>query len=351
MPLAIQYPSWLDPVIIPGLPFRWYGLMYIFAFVTAYFVFRRQVKERNFPLDEDQLSGLFFWSIISLILGARIFFALVYDRSNNYLLRPWMIFWPFHNGQFTGFHGMSYHGGVIGGVLAMIIYSRVKKFDVREILDMFAASIPLGYTFGRLGNFINGELFGRVTTGPLGMFFDPDKHSSVRLFSASEEWVREVADKTGAVIKNGLVNLPRHPSQLYEMVLEGIVLWAFIWFFRNRKPFKGFLVTLYLSGYGFVRFIIEYFREPDSQMGYPINFASTASSPTALYHPLLSFSTGQILCFLMILTGIAWALIAARMPNREPVRIYPTVEEIRAVDKDERDARRKQERKMRKKLK
>jgi phosphatidylglycerol---prolipoprotein diacylglyceryl transferase len=117
------------------------------------------------------------------------------------------------------------------------------------------------------------------------------------------------------------LNYPRHPSQLYEMFFEGIVLWALIWFFRNRKPFKGFLITLYLSGYGLVRFFIEYFREPDADLGYRIKFSET-SLPTALSHPAFDFSTGQILCFAMILLGLAWALVASRMKDREPVRVY-----------------------------
>jgi len=119
----------------------------------------------------------------------------------------------------------------------------------------------------------------------------------------------------------GVLNYPRHPSQLYEMFFEGIVLWVFIWFFRNRKPFKGFLLTLYVSGYGLVRFFIEYFREPDSDLGYPIKLAKT-SLPPALSHPALDFSTGQILCFIMILTGLVWAFVASRLKDREPVRVY-----------------------------
>jgi len=321
MLLAIPFPSWLKPEVIPGLPFRWYGLMYVVAFGVAFLLYRRQIRERNFPMTEDELSGLFFWGILALILGARIFSSLVYDAGSIYARRPWLIFWPFRNGQFTGFQGMSYHGGVIGGILAIVIYSKAKKFDYREIGDMFSASIPLGYTFGRLGNFINGELYGRITASPLGMVFPAGGISPAdRNFAVIREGAEQmgIAAITGA---GGVLNYPRHPSQLYEMFFEGIVLWAFIWFFRNRKPFKGFLLTLYLSGYGLVRFFIEYFREPDADLGYPIKLAKT-SLPPALSHPALDFSTGQILCFIMILVGLAWALIASRLKDREPVRVY-----------------------------
>jgi phosphatidylglycerol:prolipoprotein diacylglycerol transferase len=322
MLLAINFPSWLKPEIIPGLPIRWYGLMYIVAFGVAFLLYRRQVKERRFPMTEDELSGLFFWGILALILGARIFSTLVYESGDMYLRAPWLIFWPFRNGSFTGFQGMSYHGGVIGGALAIVIYSAKKKFDYREIGDMFAAGIPLGYTFGRLGNFINGELFGRITASPLGMIFP---QGGIYQGDKNFEVIRQGAESLGlptALSPGGVLNLPRHPSQLYEAFFEGIVLWAVIWFFRNRKPFKGFLLTLYLSGYGLVRFFIEYFREPDADLGYRIQLVQN-DLPTALSHPLLCFSTGQILSFGMIVLGLVWAVVASRLPNREPVRVYP----------------------------
>ena len=316
MLLTIPFPSWLKPEIIPGLPFRWYGLMYILAFGTAFLVYRRQVRERRFPMSEDELSALFGWGILGLLLGARLFSTIIYETSDIYRRQPWLIFWPFRNGRFTGLMGMSYHGGAFAGLLAVIIFAKVKRFSFREIGDMYAASIPLGYTFGRLGNFINAELYGRVTTGPMGMLFP---HATP--LPASEAWVREAAEKTGIAINGAFVNLPRHPSQLYEMIFEGIVLWAIIWVFRNRKPVKGFLIGLYFLGYGFFRFFIEYFREPDEDLGYRIEFIKTTLSP-AFAHPPLSFSTGQILSFGMILFGIVWIIIACRLPNREPVRVY-----------------------------
>ncbi|MCL2762411.1 MAG: prolipoprotein diacylglyceryl transferase [Treponema sp.] len=352
--LSVDFPAWLKPELIPGLPFRWYGLMYIFAFATAFLVYRRQIKERHFPMTEDQLYSLFTWGILGLLLGARLFSTLIYETSDIYRRQPWLIFWPFRNGQFTGLMGMSYHGGAFCGTLAVILFAKFKKFSFREIGDMFAAAIPLGFTFGRLGNFINAELYGRVTTGPLGMVFP-----NARRLPVSEELVREAAEKTGAVITGGMANLPRHPSQLYEMLFEGIILWAIIWFFRNRKPFKGFLIGLYFLGYGLFRFIIEYFREPDGDLGYRIVLARDALaaklSPEvyyAFFHPLLSFSTGQILSFWMIVFGIVWILVCSRLPNREPIRIYadngaePVIEKTAA----EKAAERNQRRKLRKKL-
>jgi phosphatidylglycerol:prolipoprotein diacylglycerol transferase len=343
-PLAVNFPSWLHPEIIPGLPVRWYGLMYIVAFGVAWFLYRRQVAERRFPMTEDQLSGLFFWGITALVLGARIFATIVYETDpalrDLYRRQPWLIFWPFRNGSFTGLMGMSYHGGVIGGILAILGYSAAKRFDFREIGDMYAASIPLGYTFGRLGNFINGELYGRVTAGPLGMIF-PQAHP----FPIDTPWVRDIAEKTGVTAAGGWVNLPRHPSQLYEALFEGFVLWSVIWLLRNRKPFKGFLVSVYLIGYGLVRFFIEYFREPDTDLGYRIQLVKT-DLPPALFSSLFNFSTGQVFCFVMIVLGLLWFFAASRLPDREPVRVYPEPDETEQKKRGKKEGR-KQRRRLR----
>jgi phosphatidylglycerol:prolipoprotein diacylglycerol transferase len=314
--LSVDFPSWLKPEIIPGLPVRWYGLMYVFAFATAFLLYRRQIRERRFPMTEDQLYSLFTWGILGLLLGARLFSALIYS-GDTYLRQPWLIFWPFTNGRFTGLMGMSYHGGAFCGLLAVIIYARVKRFSFRELGDMYAASIPLGYTFGRLGNFINGELYGRITAGPLGMVFP---HGGISPADKGFAVIKDAAEQMGieaATGPGGMLNYPRHPSQLYEMLFEGIILWAIIWFFRNRKPFKGFLIGLYFLGYGLFRFFIEYFREPDSDLGYRIELVKN-SLPPAVSHPPFSFSTGQILCFLMIVFGIVWSVVCSRLPGREP---------------------------------
>jgi phosphatidylglycerol:prolipoprotein diacylglycerol transferase len=163
--------------------------------------------------------------------------------------------------------------------------------------------------------------------------------------------VREAVEKTGAVVTGGMVNLPRHPSQIYEMLFEGIILWAIIWFFRNRKPFKGFLIGLYFLGYGLFRFFIEYFREPDEDIGYRLEFVNS-SLPLAYAHPPLSFSTGQILCFLMIVFGIVWLIVCSRLPDREPVRVYndDNGEPKKAISETEKTVERNRRRRLRRKL-
>jgi phosphatidylglycerol:prolipoprotein diacylglycerol transferase len=317
--LAIPYPAWIHPEIFPGVPFlrllRWYGLMYVFAFGTAYLVFRKLIKAGALdspgrPATEDDALSFFSWGIIFLLIGARVFSALVYDTTDIYRQKPWLIFWPFAGGRFTGLAGMSYHGGYIGGLLGMICWSLYHKRPILKWVDGMVIAIPAGYTWGRIGNFLNGELFGRVTTVPWGMIFP-----NAERFSYSIPWVREIADKAHipAPAGGGLVNLPRHPSQLYEALFEGLILFLTLWllfkFFSSRKgkPFDGFFSWAYTAGYGLVRFFIEYFREPDTDLGYRIE--AVAGSPTYRNVSFLNISTGQILCLLMI-TGAIIASIA-----------------------------------------
>jgi phosphatidylglycerol:prolipoprotein diacylglycerol transferase len=164
---------------------------------------------------------------------------------------------------------------------------------------------------------------------------------------AGESWAREIAEKLNIDATMSYVNLPRHPSQLYEAFFEGVILWLIIWLLRNKKPFKGFLIGIYLIGYGFFRFIIEYFREPDADLGYRITLVKT-EIPPALFSSLFNFTTGQVFCFVMIVLGLIWLAIASRLPDREPVIIYPAKEKI--ADEEERRRQKQHRRKMRKKL-
>ena len=175
------------------------------------------------------------------------------------------------------------------------------------------AGIPIGYTFGRLGNFINGELFGRVTTSPIGMIFP-----LAEPFSSYEPWVRDVADKVGIEYQMGqLINLPRHPSQLYEALFEGIILFLILWFIvrpwkiRKNLP-HGTVFSFYLMGYGIFRFFIEYCRQPDASIGYVISLGR-GSRNIALFESFLNISEGQVFCLLMVAAGaILLGILSAR---------------------------------------
>ncbi len=315
----LQYPAWLKPEIIPGLPIRWYGLMYLVAFTVAYLLVQVQVREKKLGASKDDVLNLFFWAIVGLMVGARLVAVTVYSPDGYYLTHPWEIILPVRivggRPRLTGLAGMSYHGGLAGTVVACILYLRRKKWSIREWGDLMVTGSALGYTFGRLGNFINGELFGRVTTLPWGMVFP-----LAGPFPTREEWVRETAARVGMDI-TGLsqVNLPRHPSQLYEAFFEGIVLWAVLWFgFRKRRSFRGQLMAIYIMGYGALRFLIEYVRQPDVELGFPIQLVP-------LQYPQIQFSpfnltTGQLLNLLMILAGVLCYLLFRRRELQDRAR-------------------------------
>ncbi|HEY9593480.1 MAG TPA: prolipoprotein diacylglyceryl transferase [Spirochaetia bacterium] len=329
----IQFPSWIRPEVVPFLPIRWYGVMYLLAFLVAYLLFSWQLRHREaggglaregVP-EKDAVLDMFFWGIIDLLVGARLFAVTIYDPSGYYLKHPLQIILPFSRVdgrlRLTGIAGMSYHGGVVGASIAIITYLKVKKIDVLEWADMLMAGLPLGYTLGRLGNFINGELYGRITRVSWGMVFP---HAET--FSASEPWVRDYAASVGMPVPaTGMVNLPRHPSQLYEAFFEGLVLWAVLWFVvRKRKPYKGFVLACYILGYGVIRFFIEYVRQPDKGIGflgagYPIilqpldNYVSQFS--------FFNFTTGQILNVLMIVA--AFILMAAFKAHAKRLEAQP----------------------------
>ncbi|HOZ61299.1 MAG TPA: prolipoprotein diacylglyceryl transferase [Smithellaceae bacterium] len=236
---------------------RYYSLMYIVAFVLVYFLVIYRIKNEKYKYTAEDIQDYLVWAMIGVLLGARLGYVLIYNFV-YYLQHPLEIFLPFSFAdgiRFIGISGMSYHGGVIGVIIMSVLFCRKRKIDFWKFADLICPAIPLGYTFGRLGNFINGELFGRATTMPWGMYFPLDA-----------------------------TNTLRHPSQLYEAAFEGIFLFIILWLLRKKTGVNGYLLGLYIFGYGLARFIVEFFREPDFAVG-PI-------------------SIGQFLCLLMMLAGI-----------------------------------------------
>ena len=314
MSLFINYPSLISPYVIKGLPIRWYAVMYVFAFATAYILFMGLLKEKeNRDIKKESAEDLFIYCVIGLLIGARLGSCLFYDDALYYLSHPWLVFWPFRNGEFVGLPGMSYHGGVIGAIVAGLIYTKVKKISFLRFADLITSAIPFAYTWGRLGNFINGELYGRVTTSRMGMVFP-----TAERFSTTHQWVRSVADTVGIVYSPGdYVNLPRWPSQLFEAFFEGIVLGIIIWFVvrkikKKRNMADGTILASYLMGYGLIRFILEYFRQPDSDIGYVIGH----SSNIYLFESVLNISKGQVFCLLMVIGGLALLLCVNLIAKR-----------------------------------
>jgi phosphatidylglycerol:prolipoprotein diacylglycerol transferase len=238
--------------------------MYLVAFALTYFlVLYRIKKEQGFPYNADTVADILLWCIVGLLIGARLGYVIIYNW-HYYAAHPWEIILPVQISsdgvKLVGLSGMSYHGGALGVLVAGIIYCLRHGISFWNMADLLCPAIPLGYTFGRLGNFLNGELFGRPTQMPWGMYFPLDPSGMLR-----------------------------HPSQLYEAFFEGLVLFFFLWFLRKKRPFEGWLLALYLIGYGSVRFVIEFFRQPDPQIGFIAGF----------------LTMGQVLCLLMVLLGIA----------------------------------------------
>ena len=319
----LEYPSWLRPEVIPGLKVpRWYSLMYIVAFYTTYLLMRYQSRHGNqenqksrvkgtnmssklkdLPYPEEYIVSYFMWCLVCMLIFIRLIYVIFYDPDRFYYLsRPWLIWWPFRGGEFVGLQGLSYHGGVIGVVLGMWLFCLRYKMSFLVWADAMTVSLPLGYTFGRLGNFFNGELYGRVTTVPWGMVF-PQAEQIGDAMPTRLEWVQQMAAKIGMELQGQTINLPRHPSQFYEAFGEGILLWLVLWFLvRPRSPYPGFSSGCYLIGYGLVRFVLEYLRQPDSYPGYVIQLGS--STDLRYFSSFGNISMGQILSFSMIFAGL-----------------------------------------------
>jgi phosphatidylglycerol:prolipoprotein diacylglycerol transferase len=274
-------PQKMDPVIfeIGWFKIQYYGLMYIVGFAISYsLVLLRIKREKRFHVSVGQIQDLMLFMILGLIVGARLGYVLFYNLS-YYLRHPLEILLPFEfsNGiTFTGIAGMSYHGGLIGIIILGWLHIRKAELNFWNTADLFAPIVPLGYTFGRIGNFINGELYGRITSAPIGMYFPLAPGPQLR-----------------------------HPSQLYEAFFEGIFLFVILWNVRNINAPRGSMLSLYLIGYGTVRFFIEYFRQPDAHIGLV----------------WFSFSMGQILCGIMIVGGLLLYLYLARLERRGTVTL------------------------------
>ncbi|GAB4534878.1 MAG: prolipoprotein diacylglyceryl transferase [Thermodesulfovibrionia bacterium] len=272
-------PEHISPVIfqIGQFQLRYYGLMYLIAFLIVYLLVLYRLKTEDLPYKRTLIQDCFVWLILGLMLGARLGYVLFYNL-NYYLSHPMEIVLPFSlegGFHFTGLAGMSYHGGLIGVIIAGISFCHKYRINFWQLSDLFVPPIPLAYTFGRIGNFINGELYGRETDLPWGMYFPLDPMHRLR-----------------------------HPSQLYEAFFEGIFLFVILWSIRRRRYFKGLFISLYLIGYGIVRFFIEFFREPDPQIGFVTGF----------------LTMGQILCLVMIFLGVTLLYFLYRKPER-PSRV------------------------------
>lgn len=240
--------TWIDPVIFSVGPFqvRWYGAMYVLGFVLGGLIARNLARKKFWPLPAEAIDKYVTWLIIGMFLGARLAYVFIYN-------------WEYYSANLGDIFsvwkgGLSFHGAVAGMCFVTWLMARNYGVNFYQISDCLAVAGTQGLFWGRMGNFINGELYGRVTNSWVGVIFP------------------------------GGGPFPRHPSQIYEGVLEGIVLGILVWIAHRRQRYYGVAGAVFVSGYGIMRFIVEFFREPDPQLGYYFGF----------------LTMGQILCLLML---------------------------------------------------
>ena len=227
----LTYPA-IDPVAISlgPLKIRWYGISYVAGILLAWWLLVRRARRSRPDWTPDQVADLIFYGAVGLVIGGRLGSVLFYNLP-YYLDHPLDVFKIWQG-------GMSFHGGLIGGLIAMWIFARHYKKAFFDAIDYLAPVVPVGLGFGRIGNFINGELWGKVTDVPWAMVFP------------------------------GAGDLPRHPSQLYEACLEGLVLFVVMWWFSSRPRPLMSVSGLFLMLYGIFRFTVEFVRQPDANLGY-----------------------------------------------------------------------------------
>ncbi len=266
----------IDPIIfsLGPLAVRWYSLMYVIGFTFCFFIVRYLSRIGQIKLEDKDVDNIVIASMIGVLIGARLFYVLFYNPK-VYMANPIEVF-QYWKG------GLSFHGGLVGVITGGFIYAKMKKLKFFHLTDIMSIPVPMGLGFGRIGNFINGELYGRPTDVPWGMIF-PGARDGV----------------------------PRHPSQLYQAFLEGFCLFALLWFAKNYRLKDGTIGCLFLGGYGFFRFIAEYFRQPDAQLGFIF----------------WNISMGQIFCFLMILAAIIMYMLLPKQYSRFPDTESPSPQE------------------------
>ncbi len=256
----------IDPVIVAIGPvaIRWYGMMYLAGFAAGWWLGRARIRAGLAPVTREQFDDLLFFIVLGIVLGGRLGYVLFY-KPVFYLSHPLEIFAVWQG-------GMSFHGGFLGVLATALWFGHKHRIPWLRLMDFVAPLVPPGLAAGRLGNFINGELWGRVTDVPWGMIY------------------------------RGGGPLPRHPSQLYQFALEGLLLFALLWLYSRKPRPLGAVSGAFLLGYGVLRFIAEFWREPDDFLGLLS----------------LGLSMGQWLSAPMALLGAAMLVGSYRRPTMKP---------------------------------
>jgi phosphatidylglycerol---prolipoprotein diacylglyceryl transferase len=250
----------IDPVLLHlwgPFQIRWYSLLYVGGFIVGRTILKRLAREDRFKFTADEMEQFILWLLIGAVVGARIIYCIFYD-PRSLLADPLFIFKVYEG-------GLSFHGGLLGTMTAAFLFSRQRNIPFWNLNDAMALATPTGLAMGRLGNFINGELFGRVSYVPWAMIFTRGGPQ------------------------------PRHPSQLYEFFLEGVVLFGFLWWVKSKVKWDGLISVCFLLGYSLVRFIVEFFREPDPQLGY-----LTLGLSMGQWLSLATFLISSVVAYLLI---------------------------------------------------
>ena len=261
----LQYPSF-DPVLIAIGPVKvhWYGVMYLLGFIVAWGIGYARAKKPWSPLAPKQIEDLIFYAALGVVLGGRLGYVFFYG-FDQFIADPLWLFKIWEG-------GMAFHGGLLGVFVALLLYARKIKQPLGAVCDFVAPLAPLGLGLGRIANFINGELYGRVSDSQWAMIFPSDPQQ-----------------------------LPRHPSQLYQFVLEGLVLFAIVFLFSRQQRPRWSVTGMFLLFYGVARFSVEFFRQPDAGIGFDLFGWMTR---------------GQILSLPMIIGGAAMLFYAFNNKSR-----------------------------------
>jgi len=268
MPIQYWHQPNIDPVLIDlwgPFQIRWYSLLYVGGFLVGRYILQRLAREKRFLFSAQDMEQLVLWILIGAVIGARIIYCFVYDPK-SLMANPLYLFQVYRG-------GLSFHGGLLGTIVAAVVFARKKGVPFWNLADAMALATPTGLAMGRLGNYINGELYGRVSYVPWAIIF-----------------------KEGGP-------LPRHPSQLYELFLEGFVLFGILWIVKKKSKKDGAIAVTFLMGYTIIRFIVEFFREPDAHLGYLG----------------LGLSMGQWLSLVMFLASLATTFYVLRR-TPDPVK-------------------------------
>ncbi|MGY0505968.1 prolipoprotein diacylglyceryl transferase [Luteimonas sp. e5] len=287
MPLYLHQ---LDPVALQLGPLKihWYGLMYLAAFLSAWWLGRRRIRQGRLPgIGENAFGDLLFYGMLGVVLGGRLGYILFYDLP-TYIADPLQVFKLWEG-------GMSFHGGLLGVLVAALWWAHKQRLHFFDVVDFVAPLIPLGLGFGRLGNWINGELWGKPTGGDWGVVFP---------HALPAEIAHLPANSLRMMFEGGALNAyARHPSQLYQMAWEGIVMFILLWWFSSRPRPRYAVSGLFALLYGAFRFAVEFVRLPDAQLGY------------------LAFgwlTMGQVLSLPLIVLGLYWLWKSRTQPTLQP---------------------------------